>query len=102
MNSERFPDFASFYPFYLSQHENRICRRMHFIGSSLAIGFLLSAAMHANAWYLLAAVICPYAFAWIGHFVFEKNRSATFTYPLWSFCGDWKMFAQMLKGELSF
>ncbi len=102
MSTSRYPDFASFYPFYLSQHSNRTCRRLHFIGSSLALGFLLQSALSLNPRWLLAALVCPYALAWIGHFVFEKNRPATFTYPLWSFCGDWKMFAQMLQGKISF
>ncbi len=102
MPDERFPDFASFYPFYLSQHSNRNCRRMHFIGTSLALGFMLQFLLTFDWRWLLPMWTVPYIFAWLGHFIFEKNRPATFTYPVWSFLGDWKMFAQMLQGKISF
>jgi hypothetical protein len=42
------------------------------------------------------ALIQGYAWAWIGHFLIEKNRPATFTYPLYSFLGDWKMWFEIL------
>lgn len=100
--SGRYQSFTEFYPFYLSQHENRICRRLHFVGSALALGLLATALVKGSALWLLPAIICPYALAWIGHFVFEKNRPATFTYPLWSFIGDWKMFGEMLRGKIAF
>ncbi|TAK93078.1 MAG: DUF962 domain-containing protein [Aquabacterium sp.] len=44
----------------------------------------------------------PYGFAWVGHFRFERNRPATFTYPLYSLMGDWVMFWQTLTGKLPF
>ncbi len=68
---------------------------MHFIGSTLTVGVLVGAIVY-NPWLLLAVPVIGYGFAWIGHFVIEKNRPATFKYPLWSFLGDWKMWALML------
>jgi hypothetical protein len=50
--------------------------------------------------WLLAALVCGYGFAWIGHFFFEKNRPATFTHPIYSLMGDWMMFWQVLTGRV--
>src|SRR5690349_24738424 len=83
----RFRSFAEFYPYYLSEHANRTCRRLHFAGTTLGFAFLLHAFSTLNFWWLLAALVCGYAFAWVGHFFFEKNRPATFTYPFYSFLG---------------
>ena len=94
--------FAEFYPFYLSEHSRRDTRRIHFVGSALALLCLLWALLSGEARWFLAAVICGYAFAWFGHFFFEKNRPATFQYPLYSLMGDWKMFWQILTGKLAF
>jgi len=89
---KKYHDFASFYPFYLSQHQHKYCRWLHYIGSVMAIIFMSSAVIYSNGWLVLAALINGYAFAWIGHLVFEKNRPATFNYPLYSLMGDWYMF----------
>lgn len=84
--------FAEFYPFYLSEHRNPTCRRLHFVGSSLGLVCLALAVATGNAWWLLAGLLCGYAFAWIGHFGFEKNQPASFKRPLYSFMGDWVMY----------
>jgi hypothetical protein len=102
MPDGRYQSFAEFYPFYLSEHSKRETRRIHFIGSALALLCLLWALLSGEARWFLAAVICGYAFAWFGHFFFEKNRPATFKYPLYSLMGDWKMFWQILTGKLAF
>ena len=73
-----FKSFAEFYPFYLSEHSNRTCRRLHFVGSSLSLAFLLLLATTGNAWWLLAGLLFGYGFAWVGHFGFEKNKPASF------------------------
>lgn len=98
----RFSSFREFYPFYLSEHANRTSRRLHFIGSCAALGFVLLALLQRSAWWLLAALVCGYAFAWVGHFFFEKNRPATFRHPLYSFIGDWVMFKDILTGRIRF
>ena len=97
-----YPSFAEFYPFYLSEHRNPTCRRLHFVGTSLVIGCVLAAAVTRDAWWLVGAPLCGYGFAWIGHFFFEKNRPATFTHPLYSFWGDWVMYRDMLTGRIPF
>ena len=98
--SERYASFREFYPFYLSEHANLISRRLHFVGSWGVLGFLVAAIATANPWWLLAMPLCGYGFAWVGHFFFEKNRPATFTYPLWSLMGDWVMFKDILIGRV--
>lgn len=98
----RYRSFRDFYPYYLSEHRNATCRKLHFVGSSLVLAFILLAIVTASAWWLLAVPVAGYGFAWVGHFVFEKNRPATFTYPLWSFMGDWVMYWQLLTGKIPF
>ncbi len=92
--------FADFYPFYLSQHQHPMCRRLHFIGSCAV---LLSAMviLGARRWDLIWLLpVLGYGFAWAGHCFFEKNRPATFQYPLYSLMGDWVMFGEILFGRI--
>ncbi|WP_449434364.1 Mpo1-like protein [Pseudomonas putida] len=102
MNSAaQFRSFAEFYPYYLGEHSNPTCRRLHFVGTSLVIA-LLAYAIGSGKWLLLLAVpLCGYGFAWVGHFFFEKNRPATFTYPLYSLIGDFAMFRDILLRRIS-
>jgi hypothetical protein len=99
---KRFTTFAEFYPFYLSEHANPVCRRLHFVGTSLVIACIVAALATGNAWWLAAAPVAGYGFAWVGHAFFEHNRPATFTYPLYSFCGDWVMYKDVLTGRIPF
>jgi hypothetical protein len=100
--SQRYESFREFYPFYLSEHANPTCRRLHFVGTTLVIAFLATAFLTRNAWWLVGALVAGYGFAWIGHFFFEHNRPATFTYPIYSFIGDWVMFKDLLTGKIRF
>lgn len=99
----RYSSFAEFYPYYLSEHSNRTCRRLHFAGSALVLGVLLAVLSGAlGPLWLLSLPLIGYGFAWIGHFVFERNKPATFTYPLYSLMGDWVMFRDILIGKIRF
>ena len=100
--AKKYASFAEFYPFYLFEHSDRTCRRLHFAGSALALLCLLALIITRNPWWLLAALVCGYGFAWIGHFVFEKNQPASFKQPLYSLMGDWKMFWQIVTGKIAF
>ena len=100
--AHRYATFADFYPFYLSEHSNRTCRRLHFVGTSLGLAWFALALTLQNPWWLLAGLVCGYAFAWVGHYFFEHNRPATFTYPFYSFLGDWVMWKDMLAGRIKF
>ena len=99
---KQYKTFRDFYPYYLSEHSNATCRALHFIGSWLVLGILAMAITTGNAWWYAAIPLAGYGFAWVGHFFFEKNRPATFTYPLYSFAGDWVMFFQLLTGKIPF
>ena len=98
--ADRFGTFREFYPFYLSEHRDRVCRRLHFAGSTLALAALMAAAATLNPWWLLAAPLAGYGCAWAGHFFFERNRPATFTHPVYSLLGDWAMFRDILRGRI--
>ncbi len=102
MSAARFATFREFYPFYLSEHRNPTCRKLHFAGSTLALAIVAAAIVLGNPWLLIAVPFAGYGFAWVGHFAFEKNRPATFTYPAWSFAGDWVMYWQLLTGKIPF
>jgi hypothetical protein len=98
----RFASFSEFYPYYLSEHANRTCRRLHFTGSLLVLLTALYAVVALSWTSLLLLPVIGYGFAWIGHFFFEKNRPATFTHPFYSLAGDWVMFRDMLTGRIPF
>ena len=99
---KRFESFWEFYPFYLGEHRNAACRRMHVIGSALVLVALAAAIVTRNPWLLLLMPVVGYGFAWVGHVAFEKNKPATFTYPLYSLMGDWVMFAEIVSGRRPF
>jgi hypothetical protein len=94
--------FAEFYPFYLAEHSNRSCRRLHFAGSTLVLAVIALALISGQLRWLWLVPVVGYGFAWIGHFVFEKNRPATFKHPLYSLLGDWVMYGQMWRGKIRF
>ena len=101
-NAARFNSFKAFYPYYLQEHQNRTCRRLHVVGSTLVLLVLFSALL-TGQWRLLWLVpLLGYGFAWVGHFFFEKNKPATFKYPLYSLLGDWVMYKDVLTGKIRF
>ncbi|ANF87977.1 membrane protein [Pseudomonas antarctica] len=101
-NLKQFNSFAEFYPYYLSEHGNSTCRRLHFIGTTLVIGILAYAIGRGSLGLLLALPIAGYSFAWVGHFFFEKNRPATFQHPFYSLLGDFVMYRDMIVGKVPF
>lgn len=99
---QTFSSFAEFYPYYLSEHANDTSRRLHYVGSLLVLAILLYSILTLNGWLLLVLPLAGYGFAWVGHFFFEKNKPATFKYPLYSFMGDWVMLRDALTGRIRF
>jgi hypothetical protein len=99
---KRFESFKEFYPFYLAEHAHPICRLLHFIGSLVIIALLAFILISQHWVYFIIIPVIGYGLAWIGHFVFEKNKPATFQYPLYSLMGDWVMFKDILFGNLKF
>lgn len=95
-DSSSYRSFRDFYPFYLGEHANRTCRRLHFIGTTIALALFIVAVFTRGWWLIVVALLQGYAFAWVGHFFFEHNRPATFKYPLFSFLGDWRLWWEIL------
>ena len=93
--------FAEFYPFYLQEHSNRMCRRLHFVGLTAALGCIIMLIATRQPIYLLYGLLAAYGFAWIGHFFFEKNKPASFKRPLYSFMGDWVMYKDIWMRKVS-
>ena len=100
MKTSGFASFAEFWPYYLSEHANPTNRRLHFVGTTLNNLCLVAAIATFDFRLLLLGPVFGYGFAWIGHFGVEKNRPATFTHPLWSLIGDYRMYGLMLTGHL--
>jgi hypothetical protein len=95
-----YTSFREFYPFYLGEHQNPACRRLHFTGTALLL-LILVVSFFTRRWVLLLLLpVVGYGFAWIGHLVFEKNRPATFSHPLYSLAGDFVMFKDILTGKI--
>lgn len=95
-----FKTFADFYPFYLREHSNITCRRLHFVGTCGVISLLILFFFTGNLTVLALIPIFGYGFAWVGHFGFEKNRPATFKNPFYSLLGDFRMFWDILVGRV--
>ena len=100
--ARKYDSFAEFYPFYLSEHANRTTRRLHFVGTALALLCLLELVMTRDLSWLILALVFGYGFAWLAHWLVEKNRPATFRHPLYSLMGDGRMFWEILTGKIPF
>jgi hypothetical protein len=92
--------FSEFWPFYLSQHSRASTRNLHYVGSTLAIIALIAVLATQTWWALILVPFSGYFFAWVSHFFIERNKPATFTYPLWSLIGDYRMYLYFLTGRL--
>ncbi|WP_412502771.1 Mpo1-like protein [Shewanella chilikensis] len=99
---QKYKSFAEFYPFYLSQHSDPVCRGLHYLGSILVLLLLLFSLLSGQFVWLLALPVVGYGFAWMGHFGFEHNKPATFQYPVYSLMADWVMLAQFVSGKHRF
>jgi len=98
--SDRYQSFAEFWPYYLSEHADPTNRRLHYVGSTLALMNVTAAIVLLNPFFILGALVSGYFFAWIGHFKVEHNRPATFKYPFWSLAADFRMYFLALSGRL--
>lgn len=95
-----FRSFSEFYPYYLSEHQNPVCRLLHFIGSTLVLVILVTLVVTGLWGYWWLMLLAGYGFAWVGHFTFEHNKPATFKYPFYSLAADWVMYKDFLTGQL--
>ena len=99
-DAPRFSSLADFYPFYLGEHRNGVCRSLHLLGTSSVAAVAVCTVVFANLWLLLLMPVVGYGPAWIGHFFFEHNKPATFQFPVWSLLSDWLMTRDMLLGRI--
>lgn len=98
--SKQYQNFKQFWPFYVSEHQNPLNRKLHFVGTGLGILSLATFFITRKKRFLAAAPVCGYLFAWIGHFAIEKNKPASFKYPGKSLISDFKMFGLILQGKM--
>ncbi len=99
---KKYTSLKEFYPYYLSEHQNPTCRKLHFIGTGLLFFIVIISLLTEQYIYLISTPLVGYGFAWIGHFFFEKNKPATFQYPLFSLVSDFKLFFDLLRGKERF
>lgn len=95
-----FHSFSEFYPYYLSEHKDPVCRRLHYMGSTLVLAILATLVVTGLWGYWWLMLVAGYGFAWVGHFKFEHNKPATFKYPFYSLAADWVMYKDFLTGQL--
>jgi len=100
MTEREYKSFAEFWPYYVSEHSKTATRALHAIGSTAGLILMLVVIAIGKWWLFPLGLVAGYGFAWAGHFFIEKNKPATFKYPLWSFRGDWKMLAFMIAGRM--
>lgn len=97
----KYRTLEEFWPFYLHEHSSARNRLLHFVGSTFALGLCALALGLGSFLLVIPAVVSGYAFAWFGHFFIERNRPATFQYPVKSFVSDWRLWYTMLTGRLA-
>ena len=100
MNGDRYQSFSEFWPFYVAEHSRPGTRMLHFIGTTLGVAVVVYFIASGRWWLILLGLVPGYGFAWLAHFLIEKNRPATFKYPVWSLMGDYKMIGLMLTGRM--
>ena len=100
MTEKKYKTLKAFYPYYLTEHQDFTCRTLHFIGTGLVLGLLSVglALQQFSLWWWMP--LAGYGFAWVGHFFFEKNKAATFQYPLFSLASDFIMFYHILTFQI--
>ena len=98
--AKAFSSFSEFYPFYLEEHADPTCKLLHFIGTWLVVLVAVVAFILNEPKWLWLMPLLGYGFAWVGHFFFERNRPATFTYPWYSLLGDWVMWKDIMVGKV--
>lgn len=96
----RIATFAEFWPHYLREHARGATRALHYAGTTLVIACLVAGIVTGRGWLFWLMPVCGYLFAWVAHFRVERNRPATFQYPLWSLIADFRMYGCWLTGRM--
>ena len=98
---KKYKDFKSFYPYYLTEHADVKNRLLHFCGTFLLLAFLVAGFITGKWWLFVLIPFVGYGFAWVGHYFIERNKPATFTYPLFSLASDFVMFWHIITGQIN-
>jgi len=89
-----------YYKHYLTLHQNKTCRLLHFLGQWVTIFFAWFVISNWH-WYFLPLIpFVIYPFAWSGHYFFEKNKPAAFSNPMYAKISDWMMFRDIILGKV--
>ena len=100
MSERKYKTFKDFYPYYLTEHSDKTCRILHYLGTTGLIVLLVKFILEPSVLNFFLMLLCGYFFAWIGHFFFEKNKPATFQYPGFSLLSDFLMYFHFLTGQI--
>ena len=100
MTEKRIASLREFYPYYLNEHSDLTNRVLHFVGTGLVISILIYGLVSQQYKLLFFMPLAGYGFAWFGHFFIEKNKPATFKYPLYSLTSDFIMFWHILTLQI--
>jgi hypothetical protein len=100
-SEKKYRSFSEFYPYYLTEHSNNKNRILHFVGTFLLLVSLVVGIITGNGLFFILIPLLGYGFAWFGHFFIEKNRPATFTYPMYSLASDFVMFWDIITGQIN-
>lgn len=100
MIEKKYKTLKDFYPYYLTEHSKKSTRVLHFIGTGLVVLLMISALIYQKWMFFAFIPLAGYGFAWVGHFFFEKNKPATFQYPLYSLASDFIMFWHILTFQI--
>ena len=97
---KRISTYSEFWPFYVSQHSKAATRFIHFVGTTIGIFVVYLAIAKSSPTLLLLVPVAVYGMAWPSHFFIEKNKPATFKYPIWSLVSDLRMWALMATRQM--
>lgn len=100
MADQEIETFEQFWDFYVGEHRKKATRVFHFVGTTAAVGCVAAGLLTKRRWLVPFALVAGYGPAWFSHFFIEKNRPATFKYPLWSLQADFVMWWKMVQGEM--
>ncbi|HXJ01705.1 MAG TPA: DUF962 domain-containing protein [Micropepsaceae bacterium] len=96
----RIQTYREFWPYYLREHAHPETRLWHIVGTGTASVLFVAAIVSFSYELLLGALATGYGPAWIAHLKIEKNRPATWRYPIWSLLSDFRMAGAWLTGAL--
>ena len=100
MDAKKYNTLSEFWPYYVTQHSHPLTRWLHFVGTNNLIGLLLLAAVRRSLKLFVIAVMSSYAYAWVGHLLVERNRPATWEYPVKSAICELAMYVKIWQGTM--